>query len=232
VQYILTPEHLMNPYQKAALSQLRTESRVRLGWTSVSQAVSVGEMQRLLSLYRDLFFFGTHGAAFSWVDLSAGNVLGRTYGADGSIVMDPGLVGVAPSCCSERAWHRRRLGTLLYEAVHCLFARYVCKLCPTYVLNVANARGHGRAFVLVLTAVREAMERLLDEEIAGDTWWDWQVNWNDVVFLPSGHDLEEWAWLEKGWPKAEKKKRKGWKVKGKKEKARKAKIWQWQTYRL
>jgi hypothetical protein len=71
---------------------------------------------------------------------------------------------------------------------------------------------------------------LLDEEIAGDTWWDWQVNWNDVVFLPSGHDLEEWRWLEKGWLKTEKKKRKGWKVKGKKGKARKAKIWQWQTY--
>jgi hypothetical protein len=43
VQYILTPEHLMNPYQKAALFQLRTESRMLLGWTSVSQAACVAK---------------------------------------------------------------------------------------------------------------------------------------------------------------------------------------------
>jgi hypothetical protein len=88
--------------------------------------------------------------------------------------------------------HQSRLKTLLHKPVHSFFNKYACKLCPASGVNENHAGGHGRAFVMVMTAVEQAVDRLLRQKIHAQTFVDWRCSWKDVKYLPSMHDLEEW----------------------------------------
>lgn len=152
------------------------------------------DMLQLFDRFNVLFFFGALEVQFEWANLPEENRAGQ-------YVCKDDLIQMTPSCIWENdtkdARRRTRITIFLHEITHGLFFQYACRHCPTYLLNVENAAYHGRAFMIVSTALEKAYKRLFGEDISVAGPECWRLNWEDVHHLPSIHDVTEWRWVEK-----------------------------------
>jgi hypothetical protein len=88
--------------------------------------------------------------------------------------------------------HELGLSMLLHEAVYSSIDKFACQKCQMIEVNVQNAKGHERAFVLITDAIDGAMETLLDvhfDSILRIV--TWQVVREHMHDLQSMHDLVE-----------------------------------------
>lgn len=192
-RYANTPEEDMNDQQKLTLELLRSKYfQDGLYAPDASQTVPREDMLHILDLCNHLFLFGALNVDFEWKTLESsreGSIwLGDYSSSDRTIMMNPTQVRFS----SEK--RESRMGTLLHEAIHAFFHRYVCPSCPTYGENVANVGSHGRAFMRVATTFGKATERLFDHRMTLIWLNSWYGNWRAVRYLPSAHDLQQWGW--------------------------------------
>lgn len=189
---MLISESKLSTDQRRALRELRAWNYQGLGASDASSTMPNRTMVRLLRLYSRLFFFRALDANFTWRNLDRGE-LGHCD-KYGHIRMDTRQLLRPTNKIHERIIDR--IGTLLHEAIHALPERFARRSCPTYRTNVENAGGHGRAFMIIATAMEEACERLLGQRIDLNKEYDWLSNWDEVESSPSLHDLSEWKFRE------------------------------------
>lgn len=176
--------------QKLALEERREITYQGLGAIDASWEMSESQMLEMFNIYNRLFFLNALDTTFAWEHLSSVNRLAQCWSdhAGSHIEMDPQLLNWTTSKGYEGR-KVQRLGTLLHEAIHALLQQYACRSCPAYDINVCNAGGHGRAFMIVATALEGACERLLGHKIDIGVCWSWRANWRYMRHLPSIHDL-------------------------------------------
>lgn len=191
-QFISTPEKEMNIMQKEALERIRSGKYPGLSQRDASLSTPNADMLRLLNDFNLLFFFGGLYCHFSWALMSP-DILGQCL-FDGSIQMNPLSRSETDVGDDIRSL---RVGTLLHEATHALFFQYACESCPTFSVDVVNASGHGRAYMIVTTALEQACKVLFGADISVAGAEDWRANWEIVHCLPSLQDVREWRWVEK-----------------------------------
>jgi hypothetical protein len=201
-QYFSKPISFMTHTQQSAIAlfkhlQYETDTFQNLGLPDAVRAFPRRDMLQLLQIYNDLFFFSALTLDVGWRTLPGG-LLGQCSKAGGFIELsrtsDIQSHTHSHASASDVRAHCR-LETLLHETIHAFLIQFACKSCPTHIVNVENADGHGRAFQMLASALERVVLDLFGLEMHLADVHDFTENWGKVRQVPSLCDAQGWNWL-------------------------------------
>ncbi|KAF1851279.1 uncharacterized protein K460DRAFT_274570 [Cucurbitaria berberidis CBS 394.84] len=163
------------------------------------QSLSAAQLQHLFTHLNHIFFFNAipphrraFSTGFSWLPESSQNcfaIASFNPLIGTQILLHPILYrhNNAPADVNVR-W-RNRLGTLLHELCHAFLKAYTCRACPMHD-HCVGARGHGRAWQVLVNAVEKVASRLMGGYVDMGRFASILHDFEGNGKLPSRHDLE------------------------------------------
>ncbi|KAF2655297.1 hypothetical protein K491DRAFT_716379 [Lophiostoma macrostomum CBS 122681] len=170
----------------------------RLNWTDGPRAVGKREMEKLLQIINELFFFAAiPNLEFWWVEEFGDEMLGACATRPESQV---NIIKMNTTAYDEgwkdhpQARQLDRLSTLLHEALHAYLNTHSCKSCSRFGDNMGNG-GHGMAWTLVAAKLEAAVPRLLGVPVRLGVFCAIQDHIGETRKLPSHCDLARCGFL-------------------------------------